>query len=36
MDWSDWTLGLMAMAVSGLVVGAITAKPVTALVSDAR
>lgn len=36
MDWSEWTLGLTAMAISGLVVGTVTAKPVAALSSDAR
>jgi hypothetical protein len=36
MDWGEWTLGLTAMAIAGLVVGTITAKPVAALLSDAR
>jgi len=36
MDWSEWMFGVIAIAVSGLVVGAITAKPVAALLSDAR
>ena len=36
MDWTEWMLGLMAIAIAGLVVGTITAKPVASLVSDAR
>jgi hypothetical protein len=36
MDWNEWTLGVIAVAISGLVIGAITAKPVAALVSDAH
>jgi len=36
MDWNEWTLGVIAVAISGLVVGAVTAKPVAALLSDAR
>ena len=36
MDWSEWTLGVVAVAICGLVVGAVTAKPVAALLSDAR
>ena len=36
MDWTEWNLGLVAIATSGLVVGAITAKPVSSILSDAR
>ena len=36
MDWNEWTLGVLAVAISGLVVGALTVKPVAALLSDAR
>jgi hypothetical protein len=36
MDWTEWSLGLMAIATSGLVVGAITARPVSSMVSDIR
>jgi hypothetical protein len=36
MDWTEWTLGLVAIAISGLVVGTITVKPVVSMSSDAR
>jgi hypothetical protein len=36
MDWTEWSLGLMAIATSGLVVGAITARPVSSMLSDIR
>ena len=36
MNWTEWTLGFVIMAVTGLVVGAMTAKPVSAMWSDAR
>jgi len=36
MDLTEWTLGLLAIAISGLVVGTITAKPVVTMSSDAR
>ena len=35
MNWTEWTMGLAAIATSGLVVGAITAKPVSSVLSDA-
>jgi hypothetical protein len=36
MDWTEWSLGLMAIATSGLVVGAITARPVSSMLTDVR
>jgi hypothetical protein len=36
MDWTEWTVGLVAIVTCGLVVGALTAKPVSSLLSDVR
>jgi hypothetical protein len=36
MNWTEWTVGLVAIVTCGLVVGAITAKPVSSMLSDAR
>lgn len=36
MNPTEWILGCIVMAVTGLVVGAMTAKPISALLSDAR
>jgi hypothetical protein len=35
MSPAEWILGSLVMAVTGLVVGAMTAKPISALLSDA-
>lgn len=35
MNWTEGILGLVVMAVTGLVVGAMTAKPISVLLSDA-
>lgn len=35
MNWTEWILAFIVMAVIGLVVGAMTAKPISALLSDA-
>lgn len=36
MNWDEWLLGLVAMAMAGLVVGAVTAKPASALLARAH
>jgi hypothetical protein len=36
MDWTEWTVGLVAIVTCGLVVGALTAKPISSMLSDVR
>lgn len=36
MDWTEWTVGLVAIVTCGVVAGALTAKPVSSMLSDVR
>jgi hypothetical protein len=35
-NWTEWTIGLVAIATCGLVVGALTARPVSSMLSEPR